>query len=174
MFNKTPHKDGASLIKDLRQSLDTMLPVKQPVSTPRMSGSAPTRSVVDACLVITGNLQSDRDVQVDGEINGDVHCSHLTVSKGGTISGSIVADEVVIRGKVNGTIRALQVVLQDTAHVESDIFHNSLIIEQGAVFDGQSQRQTDPRAHALAPRSATKSQSPKEGDETPGKSERAA
>jgi cytoskeletal protein CcmA (bactofilin family) len=175
MFNKPPQKDTASLIQDLRHSFDSFTAPKQPSPAPRMAGGAPACSIIDTGLVITGNLQSDRDVQVDGEINGDVHCSHLTVSKGGTISGSIVADEVVIRGKVNGTIRALQVVLQDTAHVESDIFHNSLIIEQGAVFDGQSQRQTDPRAHALAPRSATKAQSPKEGDETPGKkSERAA
>ena len=163
MFNKTPHKDGASLIKDLRQSLDTMLPVKQPVSTPRMSGSAPTRSVVDACLVITGNLQSDRDVQVDGEINGDVRCSLLVVSKDATINGNVTAEEVVVRGKVKGIIRADQVVLQETAHVESEIFHKSLIIEQGARFDGQSHRT-----------SQTAKKSTWEGNDTPGESERAA
>jgi cytoskeletal protein CcmA (bactofilin family) len=163
MFNKTPHKDGASLIKDLRQSLDTMLPVKQPVSTPRMSGSAPTRSVVDACLVITGNLQSDRDVQVDGEINGDVHCSQLVVSKDATINGNVTAEQVVVRGKVKGIIRADQVVLQETAHVESEIFHKSLIIEQGARFDGQSHR-----TNQAAKKSTW------EGNDTPGESERAA
>jgi cytoskeletal protein CcmA (bactofilin family) len=170
MFNKPPQKDTASLIQDLRQSFDSFTTQKQPSPAPRMAGAAPACSIIDTGLTITGNLQSDRDVQVDGEINGDVHCSHLTVSKGGTITGNIVADEVVIRGRVNGTIRALQVVLQDTAHVESDIFHNSLIIEQGAVFDGQSQRQADPKAQAQDVRTSAK----KRPSEEPGKGERAA
>jgi cytoskeletal protein CcmA (bactofilin family) len=170
MFNKSPQKDSASLIHDLRQSFDSFIPPKQSAPAPRMAGGTSSCSIIDSCLVITGNLQSERDVQVDGEINGDVHCSHLTVSKGGTINGNIVAEEVVVRGKVKGTIRALQVVLQDTAHVESDIFHSSLIIEQGAVFDGQSQRQTDPRAQAGELRAAVKAAE----DSSSDKSERAA
>jgi cytoskeletal protein CcmA (bactofilin family) len=171
MFNKNPQKDSASLIQDLRQSFDSFIPPKQSAAAPsRMAGGAPSCSIIDSCLVITGNLQSERDVQVDGEINGDVHCSHLTISKGGTITGNVVAEEVVVRGKVKGTIRALQVVLQDTAHVESDIFHSSLIIEQGAIFDGQSQRQADPRAQAGDLRAMAKAS--KEGSSD--KSERAA
>jgi cytoskeletal protein CcmA (bactofilin family) len=85
-------------------------------------------------------LQSERDVQVDGELNGDIRCSQLIVSRDATINGNIVADEVVVRGKVKGIIRADQVMLQDTAQVESEIFHKSLVIEQGAIFDGQSCR----------------------------------
>jgi len=106
----------------------------------RMSGGPASRSVIDACLVITGNLQSERDVQVDGELNGDIRCSQLIVSRDATINGNIVADEVVVRGRVKGIIRADQVMLQDTAQVESEIFHKSLVIEQGAIFDGQSCR----------------------------------
>jgi cytoskeletal protein CcmA (bactofilin family) len=176
MFNKPPQKDTSSLIQDLRQSFDSFSTQKQPQAAPapRMPGGAPACSIIDTGLVITGNLQSDRDVQVDGEINGDVNCSHLTVSKGGNITGNIVADEVVIRGKVNGTIHALQVVLQDTAHVESDIFHNSLIIEQGAIFDGQSQRQADPKAQAQQLRAATKKKASGERSEPSDKDERAA
>ena len=103
------------------------------------------------CLVITGNLESERDVQVDGELNGDIRCSQLIVSRDATINGNIVADEVVVRGKVKGVIRADQVMLQDTAQVDSEIFHKSLIIEQGACFDGESRRIDEP-ASAAAPR----------------------
>ena len=175
MFNKNPQKDSASLMQDLRQSFDSFIPAKQPGSpAPRMAGGAPSCSIIDSCLVITGNLESERDVQVDGRINGDVHCAHLTVSKDGTINGSVIAEEVVIRGKVKGSIHAIQVVLQDSAHVESDIFHNSLIIEQGAVFDGQSQRQSDPIAQAKELRAAAKKPSVGESKEKPAKSERAA
>ena len=76
--------------------------------------------------------------------NGDIRCAQLIVGRDATINGSIVADEVVVRGKVKGVIRAAQVMLQDTAQVESEIFHKSLVIEQGASFDGESRRIDEP------------------------------
>jgi len=58
---------------------------------------------------------------------------------------------MVVRGRVKGVIRAGQVMLQHTAQVESEIFHKSLIIEEGACFDGESRRIAEP-ANAAAPR----------------------
>jgi len=151
--------------KPEEQFLDTAPLKAQPHRSPdqaqaglRMSGGPPSRSIIDACLVITGNLHSERDVQVDGKLHGDIHCSQLVVSRDATIDGNIVADEVVVRGKVKGVIRAKQVMLLDTAQVESDIFHKSLVVEQGACFDGQSRRMdepakatADPKPEALQP-----------------------
>ena len=150
--NKKPDEDITDTIPLKR---DPQQPADPAHAMLRMSGRAPSRSVIDACLVINGNLQSERDVQVDGELNGDIRCSQLIVSRDATINGNIVADEVVVRGKVKGIIRADQVMLQDTAQVESEIFHKSLVIEQGAIFDGQSCR-IDESARAsvdLAPES---------------------
>ena len=144
--NKKPNEDITDTIPVKRDPQPSADP---PRALLRMSGGAPSRSVIDACLVINGNLQSERDVQVDGELNGDIRCSQLIVSRDATINGNIVADEVVVRGKVKGIIRADQVMLQDTAQVESEIFHKSLVIEQGAIFDGQSCR-IDEQARASA------------------------
>jgi cytoskeletal protein CcmA (bactofilin family) len=94
--------------------------------------------------VITGNLQSEHDLKVDGEVNGDVCCSQLIVGRDATINGNIVADAVVVRGKVKGVIRADQVMLQDTARVESDIFHKTLVIEEGARVNGEIRRKEQP------------------------------
>jgi cytoskeletal protein CcmA (bactofilin family) len=104
----------------------------------------PTRSVIDAWLLITGNLQSDGEVQVDGQIHGDIRCAHLTVGKDAHVAGNITAEEVVVRGKVTGAIRANRVILQDTAQVESEIVHKKLSIEEGATFEGSSRRCEDP------------------------------
>ena len=135
--NKKPDEDITDTIPLKRDPQPSASPAHAML---RMSGGAPSRSVIDAGLVINGNLQSERDVQVDGELNGDIRCSQLIVSRDATINGNIVADEVVVRGKVKGIIRADQVMLQDTAQVESEIFHKSLVIEQGATFDGQAFR----------------------------------
>ena len=139
--NKKPDEDITDTIPLKRDPQPSADPAHAML---RMSGGAPSRSVIDACLVINGNLQSERDVQVDGELNGDIRCSQLIVSRNATVNGNIVAEEVVVRGRVKGVIRAGQVMLQDTARVESEIFHKSLIIEEGACFDGESRRIAEP------------------------------
>ena len=60
------------------------------------------------------------------------------------MNGSIAADEVVVRGTVRGVIGANRVVLADGAHVESDIFHKRLSIEEGARFEGSSRFNEQP------------------------------
>src|SRR5689334_9775908 len=110
----------------------------------RKGAGTPTRSVIDAWLTITGNLQSEGEVQVDGQIHGDIRCAHLTVGRDALVNGNITAEEVVVRGKVKGIIRANRVILQDSAQVESEIFHKKLSIEEGACFEGMSRLREDP------------------------------
>jgi cytoskeletal protein CcmA (bactofilin family) len=111
---------------------------------------APTRSVIDAWLLITGNLKSEGEVQVDGQIHGDIRCAHLTVGRDAQVVGNITAEEVVVRGKVTGLIRANRVILQDTAQVDSEIVHKMLSIEEGATFDGIARRCEDPLSGEIA------------------------
>ena len=49
-----------------------------------------------------------------------------------------------MRGRVKGVIRAIRVILQDSARVDSEIFHKKLAIEEGAVFEGQSRVRDEP------------------------------
>jgi cytoskeletal protein CcmA (bactofilin family) len=45
----------------------------------------------------------------------------------------------------------LRVTLQAQSHVEGEIFHQSLAIEQGAYFEGKSRRSDNPLADIKAP-----------------------
>lgn len=130
-------KGGTTLVKD---PFATISPSPSTLQARPAMGGAPARCVIDAGLVFTGNLESERDVQLEGEFRGDITCPQLIVSRDATLLGNVIAEEVVIRGKVKGSIRATQVMLQDTARVESEIFHTSLVVEQGAQFDGESHR----------------------------------
>jgi cytoskeletal protein CcmA (bactofilin family) len=65
--------------------------------------------------------------------------------------GGVIAEDVVVRGRVVGSIRGLRVTLQAQSHVEGDIFHQSLAIEQGAYFEGKSRRSDDPLAEVKSP-----------------------
>lgn len=116
-------------------------------------------SIIGEDLSITGNVSSKGELQVDGEIQGDVHCGSLLLGEKSQVIGGLIADDVVVRGRVVGSIRGLRVTLQSPAHVEGDIFHQSLAIEQGAYFEGKSRRSDDPMADLKAEKSMSASRS---------------
>lgn len=62
-----------------------------------------------------------------------------------------MAEDIVVRGHLVGSIKGLRITLQAPSHVEGDIFHQSLAIEQGAYFEGKSRRSDDPLAEAKTP-----------------------
>ena len=114
--------------------------------------SAP--SVIGPDLIITGNLTSKGEMQIDGEVQGDIRATNLIVGERARITGTIVSKEAIIRGQVMGSIRSKRVMMQSSSHVEGDVYHTSLAIEQGAYFEGKSRRTEDPLAGFAAPGSS--------------------
>lgn len=108
-------------------------------------------SVIGVDLTIIGNLISRGEVQIDGEVQGDIHGTNVVIGDKARVTGGIVADEIVVRGHVMGSIRGKRVMLQSTSHVEGDVFHQALSIEQGAFFEGKSRRSEDPTAGVQRP-----------------------
>ena len=110
-------------------------------STPK---AKPPASQLSSDLLITGNLKTTGDIQVEGQVEGDIRAHLLTVGEGATVKGEVVADDVVIHGRIVGRVRGLKVRLTSTARVEGDIIHKTIAIESGAHFEGSVQRQDDP------------------------------
>ncbi|MEL6376234.1 MAG: polymer-forming cytoskeletal protein [Pseudomonadota bacterium] len=104
----------------------------------------PPASVLSSDLHVTGNLKTTGDVQVEGTVEGDIRAHLLTIGEGATIKGEVIADDVVVNGRVVGRVRGLKVRLTSTARVEGDIIHKTIAIESGAHFEGSVQRQDDP------------------------------
>jgi cytoskeletal protein CcmA (bactofilin family) len=95
-------------------------------------------TVIGSGLKIVGNVSAEGLVEVNGQIEGDVHCTSLVVSPNAQIVGSVAAERVVVNGRVEGPIQGGDVVLKSKAHVVGDIRHQSLTIEKGAHFDGRA------------------------------------
>ena len=95
-------------------------------------------STIGEDLTITGNVTSKGEIQLDGHVQGDIHCVALVLGESANVEGNVTADDVVIRGRLIGSVQALRVTLQSESHVEGDLTYQSLAIEQGAFFDGKS------------------------------------
>lgn len=130
-----------------------------PSSTPK---AKPAASVLSSDLVVTGNMKTTGDINIEGTVEGDIRAHLLTVGEGATVKGECIADDVVVNGRIVGKVRGLKVRLTSTARVEGDIIHKTIAIESGAHFEGSVQRQEDPlnaggKPIAKSPSTATSS-----------------
>ena len=112
-------------------------------------------TIIAEGLKIVGSVTAEGLVEVNGHIEGDLHCTSLVVSPKASISGGVEADRVVVNGRVEGPIRGGEVVLKSRAHVVGDIQHQSLAIEAGAYFDGRSVRSPETNVRREAPEKLT-------------------
>ena len=116
----------------------------------RPSDNPPGTSTIGEGLVIDGNVTSNSPLHIDGRVHGDVQCASLVLGENSEIEGNVVAEDVVIRGRLIGSVRGVRVILQSTCHVEGDLMHASLAMEQGAYFEGKSRRSEDPLVARLS------------------------
>lgn len=97
-------------------------------------------TVIAEGLKIVGSVTAEGLVEVNGHVDGDLHCTSLVVSQKAYIHGGIQAKRVVVNGKVEGPIHGGEVILKSRAIVVGDIETQSLAVERGAYFEGRSLR----------------------------------
>jgi len=109
---------------------DTSSSKKQPVEG--------NLSIIAAGTVIDGDLYSEGDIRVEGQINGTVSCrSRIVVGANGIIYGNVDAMNATVAGQINGSVvvrKAIQ--LQETGKINGDILTESLTIMAGGHFTG--------------------------------------
>lgn len=104
--------------------------------TPPSQQAAKGVSVISKALKITGQLESSEDIEILGEVQGDVRAATVRVGAGAKVNGTITGDEVELAGTVDGKIEARKVVLTGTAHMAGDIIHQDVAIQSGAYING--------------------------------------
>src|SRR6185312_6299647 len=100
-----------------------------------MFASKSTGTVIAKGLKIVGS--------VTAEGLGEVHGTSIVIARGASVVGTIIAQRIVVDGNVEGPIQGGDVILKSNANVTGDIKHQSLSIENGAVFEGCSKRTTE-------------------------------
>ena len=99
---------------------------------------AKASSFIDSGCELAGELQFRDDVQIDGKIEGQVEAQKaVVVGRTGIIDASVVCESVVIYGRVDGDISASrQITFHKGARVNGQMTASSIVIEEGAKFEG--------------------------------------
>ena len=96
--------------------------------------------VIDEGCEIEGKIKFDGSLRLNGAFQGEVEGNGmLLVGSNGKAKASIRVDELVVEGKFEGNVTALtRVEIHKGGELHADISTNSLIIEEGGIFQGKS------------------------------------
>ena len=87
---------------------------------------------------VVGNLTFSGPVQIEGEIEGEIHCKdRLMIGQAAVLKAKVSGTDILVQGTVNGDISAVKSIsLKRPAKVIGNISCESLSIEEGVVFEG--------------------------------------
>jgi cytoskeletal protein CcmA (bactofilin family) len=123
MFSKTPDP--------------TTSPTTTPQPAQNRGASGNTKSVLAQDLRIIGEISSTGTIEVLGEIEGNLSARGLVVGIEGRMTGTVSAETVEVKGRLDGSVATHAFALRASAEVAADITYTTLIIESGARIEGK-------------------------------------
>ncbi|MHC5178303.1 Polymer-forming cytoskeletal [Serratia rubidaea] len=132
---KPPHNDMKEPVKTA--------PAPPPLAE-LLESSKPVKAIKDTFVSqgtqLTGTIEGQGNIIVEGVIEGSLTCSHqVRIEPTGHVKGEIHAQHIMINGSVEGSCHADSLTIQPKGHMRGDIFTDEFSIEKGGVFVGQSQ-----------------------------------
>ena len=96
-------------------------------------------TVVGPSVKIQGDLNSDGNINIAGQVTGKISTTQgVFVKEGAKITADISAGNAVIGGEVKGNIQISgHLILQPSARINGDITCQILRVEDGAIFTGK-------------------------------------
>jgi len=95
-------------------------------------------NVISANTKITGNIESNGDFRIDGEVQGDVRTQgRVVIGKTGIVKGSVTCINADIEGVFEGDLKVSETLsLFKSAQVTGDTVIGKLSVEAGASLNG--------------------------------------
>ncbi len=87
---------------------------------------------------IIGMLKTKSDIRIAGKIDGEADVEgKIIIASTGHVDGNINSKDADIAGRVEGEVHvSSKLCLRQSAVVEGDLYAQSLVVEEGATFNG--------------------------------------
>ena len=103
-----------------------------------MTSSGPISGLLEKGCEFEGKLTFEGTVRINGKFGGEIFSDGtLVVGEGASIDGKVDVGNIIIHGEVKGTIKARdRIEMHTPAVVEGDIIAQTLVIDEGVIFEG--------------------------------------
>lgn len=104
------------------------------------SGAGELSTILGSDAVFDGHLKTKASMRIDGKVKGELITSNtVTIGSEGVVEGTISAKDVVVGGRVVGTLNATgRIILEAHSVLNGDLKTSRLVVEDGATFNGSS------------------------------------
>ena len=115
-------------------------------------------TIISLGVKIEGKVKSNGNIRVEGQIEGDIESrGSIVIGGNGEVNGQVNADSISIAGNVTGTVNAKsKVTLEEKGNLQGDIFTKSLVVKEGARFDGKCKMGDSSSSESKSPVSQVK------------------
>lgn len=114
--------------------------LRAPISSPKFGSPRPPSSGYFATShTFRGEISGREDLYIDGAVEGEIHLegAQLVIGPNSRVHAHVEAGEIVVLGKVKGNLHGTDSVrIAPTGHVVGDVMTPRLIIETGALVQG--------------------------------------
>jgi cytoskeletal protein CcmA (bactofilin family) len=135
------------------------------------TASPTTKNVLSSDVEVKGNLKFSGELMFEGKLEGEIQTDGvLNLGDSAVINGNITAQNIVVRGKVNGNITAREKIeIKTKTELFGDIRAAKLVVEEGVTFVGKTEVNPNKVAPIPAPASARPSPDLAKPGEQPAK-----
>ncbi|MCB0696627.1 MAG: polymer-forming cytoskeletal protein [Chitinophagaceae bacterium] len=118
---------------------------EEKTNTPKQVRQAGAVSTIASGTTVNGDMESDSDMRIDGNIIGNVYCkAKIVLGESGIIQGDLHATNADVFGTVNGNVIAKDLLcLKAKSTVNGNVNTKRLQIEPNATFNGQCKMTSD-------------------------------
>jgi len=124
---------------------------------PAMRSAAGTVACLPDTIEFTGRISGHADLRIDGKVEGPISLKghRLTVGPTGQLNSEVIANEVVVQGRVTGNLEARdRIEIKNGGSVAGDIHTSRISIEDGADFKGRAEIEPSKTQSARRPAEA--------------------
>ncbi len=111
------------------------------MAKPLHEPSAAQVTIVAANSAFEGSVQAASDLRISGHVKGSLDIKgRCVISEEGSVEGEVFAANATVAGRVKGDLVVSEILcLSSSADVSGSIKTGRLIVEEGAMFNGECQ-----------------------------------
>lgn len=151
MFGKPKNSPNGSKDSDGAEYVPEVEPLELPAEVAARNAAPPRRdgnpiasvlssqkpSVISEGFSITGDIQSNGILHVEGQVTGTVAAQSVNISTKGEVEGEIRCNSLHIKGTFQGLAECEELVVASSARVNGKVIYRYITIGSGAQVQGE-------------------------------------